>query len=279
MSATLVPLHVTRKVTGLDVLEQGGRTVIEEQYGLTFPEENRMSVSVDAPAFKYNNKKQPFKRNQRPNLGNTVRETYAQAIYSVVKTTPGNTLITMPSYTEAEWAGTILRNHAEIDAAQVLIDESSTNLETEQMKQEFFQKDNGILVTGAHGTLTEGIDYKGQRLGAVVCCGVPIENTNNIYSQATRTAYEFEFGKSNGFEYAFTVPAVHKTRQALGRVIRTADDVGVRVLIDKRYTDANDWDNVRGLLSPNEKREFQDVSPDSLFTQLDAFWNYHGDSS
>lgn len=235
-----------------------------------------MSFAIDAPAFKYDNKKQAFDRFGKPNTNNDVRDTYAQTIYSVVETTPGNVLITMPSYTEAEWAGELLRDHPEIDSSRILIDESSTNFETEKMKQEFFESDNAILVTGAHGTLTEGIDYKGERLNAVVCCGVPIENTNNVYSKAVRTAYEVEFGKSNGFEYAFTVPAVHKTRQALGRVIRTADDVGVRVLVDERFTDSNDWDNVRNFLSPNEQREFQDVPSNALPNQLDAFWNYHG---
>jgi DNA excision repair protein ERCC-2 len=276
MSATLVPLHVTREMTGLDQLKQQGRTVNEEQYGLIFPERNRMSFSVDAPSFKYNNKKQPFDRRDNPNTNNSVRELYAQAIFNVVETTPGNVLITMPSYKEAEWAGELLRQTPSLDPSQVLIDASSTNYETEQMKQTFFDSDEAVLLTGAHGTLTEGIDYAGERLGAVVCCGVPLENTNNIYAKASRTAYEAEFGKSNGFEYAFTVPAVHKTRQALGRVIRTAEDVGVRVLVDERYTGADDWDNVRHLLSPNERREFQDVQPDDLFTQLEAFWEYHG---
>jgi DNA excision repair protein ERCC-2 len=274
MSATLEPIDVYREVTGIDELEAAGRPVLEAQFGLSFPEENRMSFSVEAPAFKYKNKGQPFGYQDNPRTDNEVRQSYAQAIYSVVQTTPGNVLIVMPSYSEAKWAGTLLKYNDDIEASRILIDESSSNTETEAMKRKFFRSDDAVLVTGALGTLTEGVDYKGDRLSAVVVCGVPIENTRNIYAKAVRTAYDFEFGRSNGFEYAFTVPAVHKVRQALGRVIRTDDDVGVRVLIDERYTENAGWDGVRDLLSPDERREFQDLDPDGLLPQLRGFWDF-----
>ena len=274
MSATLEPIDVYREVTGINELEAEGRPVLEEQFGLSFPEENRMSFSVEAPAFKYNNKGQPFGYQENPRTDNPVRQTYAQSIYSVVQTTPGNVLIVMPSYNEAKWAGKLLKFNEDIDASRILIDESSSNTETESMKRKFFRSDNAVMVTGALGTLTEGVDYKGDRLSAVVVCGVPIENTHNIYAKAVRTAYDFEFGRSNGFEYAFTVPAVHKVRQALGRVIRTDDDVGVRVLIDERYTENAGWDGVRKHLSPDERREFQDLDPEGLLPQLRGFWEF-----
>jgi len=44
------------------------------------------------------------------------------------------------------------------------------------------------------GTLTEGVDYSGDRLAAAVVCGVPIVNTSSPRTKAVRRAYDDEFG-------------------------------------------------------------------------------------
>jgi DNA excision repair protein ERCC-2 len=71
------------------------------------------------------------------------------------------------------------------------------------------------------------------------------------------------------------VPAVRKARQALGRVIRGADDRGVRVLVDERYA-RDRWDSVRGFLPETEREEFHPVSADMLSVGLDRFWTESG---
>jgi DNA excision repair protein ERCC-2 len=86
-----------------------------------------------------------------------------------------------------------------------------------------------------------------------------------------RTAYDDAFG--DGFDTALTVPAVRKARQAVGRVIRGPEEVGVRVLLDERYA-RDSWDSVREYLGP-EREEFQPVSPDMLSIGLERFWSQH----
>jgi DNA excision repair protein ERCC-2 len=82
-----------------------------------------------------------------------------------------------------------------------------------------------------------------------------------------RTAYDRRFG--DGFEYALTVPAVRKARQAVGRVIRGPEETGVRVLLDERYARGS-WNSVREVLGP-DREEFQPVSPDMLSLGLERF--------
>ena len=127
-----------------------------------------------------------------------------------------------------------------------------------------------MLVTSLRGTLTEGVDYRGDRLHAAVVCGVPIINTSSPRTKAVRTAYDRVFG--DGFAYALTVPAVRKARQALGRVIRGPDEEGVRVLVDGRYA-RDGWDSVREFFPETEREEFQSVSSDMLSLGLDRFWD------
>jgi DNA excision repair protein ERCC-2 len=39
----------------------------------------------------------------------------------------------------------------------------------------------------------------------------------------------------NGFDYAYRLPGMQRVRQAVGRLIRTEEDSGDVLLIDKRY--------------------------------------------
>ena len=258
MSATLEPLEVFRAVTGLDALDHDGRPVVERVYGLDFPEENRASFAVKAPKFTYGNRGPPTESNR-------VREAHARAIRQVAAG-PGNVLVGMPSYAEAEWAAGVLREAADVDKP-VLLDESSADEATERLKAEFFDGPAKVLVTSLRGTLTEGVDYSGDRLHAAVVCGVPIVNTASPRTRAVRTAYDRRFG--DGFRTALLTPAIRKARQAIGRVIRGPDEVGVRVLLDERYA-GDSWDSVRDLLGP-DRAEFRPVGPEMLSVALDRF--------
>ncbi|MFQ3295332.1 MAG: DNA excision repair protein ERCC-2 [Natrialbaceae archaeon] len=268
MSATLAPLDVFAEVTGLRHLERvEGRPISERTYGLHFPAENRESFAVAAPKFTYDNRGPPATRGGQGDPGeeNETRRVYADAIRQVARS-PGNVLVGMPSYAEAEWAATVLED-SDVDKT-ILLDESSADDVTEDLKAEFFDGESKVLVTSLRGTLTEGVDYQGDRLRAAIVCGVPIVNTASPRTRAVRTAYDEEFG--DGFEYALTIPAVRKARQAVGRVIRGPQEVGVRVLVDERYA-RNSWDSVREYIPESES--FQAVSTDMLSLGLDRFWD------
>jgi DNA excision repair protein ERCC-2 len=275
MSATLAPLDAFETVTGLDHLEREGRPVVERTYGLQFPGDKRASYAVDAPKFTHDNRGPPPDPAEDDTeaadaaeddlRANEVRRLYADRLQDVAGS-PGNVLVGMPSYAEARWAATVLDDRVEKD---VLLDESSDDRATETLKEEFFTGAPKVLVTSLRGTLTEGVDYRGDRLSAAVVCGVPIINTASPRTRAVRAAYDREFG--DGFRFALLVPAVRKARQAIGRVIRGPDEEGVRVLVDARFA-RDSWDSVRDLLPESEREAFQPVSPDMLSLGLERFW-------
>lgn len=270
MSATLAPLDIYRRTVGLDQLAEEGRPVKEIVAGLPFPAKNRESCAVNVEKFTYGNRG-PSNPHYRDREQDGLRKQYASMIRDVVRTTEGNVLVAMPSYDEGEWAADIVREDPSIDKP-VFVDESSSNDETEALKAEFFAGEGKVLTTSLRGTLTEGVDYDGDRLAACVSCGVPITSINGPVPNAIKTAYEREFGKKNGFNYAFTVPAVRKSRQALGRVIRGSDEIGVRVLIDRRWATSYNWDDVRDFLPEYERDDYAPVEPDELADCLDRFW-------
>lgn len=273
MSATLEPLDVFREVTGLNRLAADGRPIEERTYGLTFPSENRTSFAVDVPKFTYENRDSPGSESD-------TRRMHTDAVAEVARS-PGNVLVGMPNYSEAEWIAGALEEQVD---KPVLLDESSDDAETESLKGEFFAGDDKVLVTSLRGTLTEGVDYRGDRLAAAVVCGIPIINTASPQTRAVRTAYDRRFGDGaasggqgppasrSGFETALLVPAVRKARQAIGRVIRSPEEVGVRALVDARYA-RDSWDSVREYFPEAEREEFQPVSPDMLGLGLERFWD------
>jgi len=304
MSATLEPFDVYRRVSGLDALasadadgdrraeaapgagdgngsgEESGRRVGTARYGLAFPEENRASWVVDLPPFTYRNRGAPTTDFEEMT---PTRAAHAGALATVARSR-GNVLCCLPSYAEAEWAVEFLRERVD---RPVLRDRSSDRAETDAMLGRFFQSDGvaRVLVTSARGTVTEGVDYAGDRLHAVAVAGVPYANTATPRMEGVVTAYDRAFGDATadggdgapgrttaaGFEYAVKVPAVRKARQALGRVIRGPGECGVRLLLDRRYRpDAPR--SVADALADWERAEFDTVSPDMLEFALSGFW-------
>lgn len=271
MSATIAPMDIYTELTGLDYYEEMGGTVTHSRYDPSFPPENNLSVTLDLPDFTYTNRGDPGSRTE-------LRERYAKAITSVARTTEGNVLICMPSYKEARWIAKRLRANNCV-SKPVMVDQSSSEQATKELKQEFFAGRSKVLTTSLKGTLTEGVDYKGDKLNGCVVCGVPIDNVKSPKVQAVHRAYQERYQNNYqlGFEYGLTLPAVRKTRQALGRVIRSNDDVGVRILIDHRYTIGEDEGGLRHYLSPTEQDQYEIIDDEAVLERkLKEFWKEKG---
>jgi DNA excision repair protein ERCC-2 len=259
MSATLSPVEVYEQTVGIDQLEQ---PTASDVFDLNFPEENRGSYIVPLTSFTGGNRENSTKFN-------VVRKEYAEAITDVIDNAEGNTMICMPSYNEAAWIGDLVEDWLD---KKVYVDQSSSNDETIEMKSRFEKEEAAVLTTSLRGTLTEGVDYSGDRLSNVIVCGVPLTNPYSNHSEAIKTAYAVRFGRENAFDYSFSVPALYKTRQAIGRVIRNSSDVGTRVLIDQRYTPGG-RKSVSELLSKQERSEFVEVPKDTIGAVIKGFWS------
>jgi DNA excision repair protein ERCC-2 len=79
-----------------------------------------------------------------------------------------------------------------------------------------------------------------------------------------------------GWRYAVEIPTIRKTRQALGRVLRSPEDFGARLLLDERYTERASREMgkyaVRGTFPAEERAEIVDVAPEKLKFALLNFY-------
>ena len=120
----------------------------------------------------------------------------------------------------------------------------------------------GFCVLG--GLFSEGIDLKGDRLIGTVIVGVGLPGLS-LRQNEIREYFNRKNGR--GYDYAYVYPGMNKVLQAAGRVIRSADDAGVAVLIDSRFHTAA----YRALFPPHwsQMRRVRDTA--SLRRLLAAF--------
>jgi DNA excision repair protein ERCC-2 len=254
MSATLRPFEVTEAVLGLD----GPETLA---YGQQFPEERRRTFVVDGPSLFASRRGDPG-----------VQDTVTDAIDDAIRFTPGNTLAFFPSYAEAE------RYHERLDVeATTYLDRPGTP--AHDLRERFTADDDAVLLTSLWGTLGEGVSYDGDDARTAVVVGVPYPHLDERM-EAVQAAYDAAFAiegpDSAGWRYAVEVPTIRKTRQALGRVVRSPEDFGARVLLDGRYTERAEIEEpryaVRGTFPAEERAEMVDLEPGKLKFAMRNFY-------
>ena len=264
MSATLRPFDVTEDVLGLD-------DPVTLAYGLGYPEENRRTFSVESPAL-FSSARDDAE----------VQDVVASTLRDTIRFTPGNTLLFFPSYAEAERYYERLGGGGEglsgfASAGTLYLDEAGTP--TEDLRRTFVQSDDATLFTSLWGTLAEGVSFDGDDARTVAVVGVPYPHLSDRM-EAVQDAYDrvYDRRQDAGWRYAVEIPTIRKTRQALGRVIRSPEDFGVRVLLDKRYTAASDGMGkygVRDTFPPEEREELIDVGPEKLKFAMLNFYSDH----
>jgi Rad3-related DNA helicase len=89
-----------------------------------------------------------------------------------------------------------------------------------------------LLLAVLGGAFAEGVDYPGEMLSEVVVVSPALPQVGP--ERELLKAY-FDDRYERGFEYAYLVPGMTRVVQAAGRLIRSAEDRGVIVLICRRF--------------------------------------------
>ncbi len=257
MSATLRPFDIVKTTLGIS------RETCEIAYPTSFPPDRRLTIAVSVPPLFAKNRD-----DQRTNQA--VEETLSDA----VEFTPGNVIIFFQSYAEARRYYTKLNEQLTIP---VFLDE--VGVSSQEIREEFFrigeQGGKAVLVSYLWGTLSEGIDYRDGRGRTVIVVGVGYPALNDR-TNAVESAYDHMFGYGAGWDYAVQIPTIRKIRQAMGRVVRSPTDYGVRILLDGRFlTEAPKKFgkfSVFGVFPPDERDEFVDVEPERVKYSLKNFF-------
>ncbi len=90
---------------------------------------------------------------------------------------------------------------------------------------------NNLLFSVISGRLSEGIDFPAQSLELVILVGLPYPKPT-AKQRALYEYYDIKYGK--GWDYAVFSQMLRKTKQCLGRVIRSETDRGMGIILDYR---------------------------------------------
>ena len=187
-------------------------------------------------------------------------ERFASYIAAALQVKKGNYIAFFPSYRFLEEVYEKFQRYQTEDIICIVQEQSMDEEKREAFLQAFDQDRSesliGFCVMG--GIFSEGIDLTEERLiGAfLVGTGLPqVCNEREILKKY------FDRHGENGFSYAYLYPGMNKVLQAAGRVIRTAEDRGVILLLDERFLERQyqevfprEWDDYEiGTLKTAEK--------------------------
>ncbi|MDE7477406.1 MAG: ATP-dependent DNA helicase, partial [Lachnospiraceae bacterium] len=219
-SATLLPIQYYKKLLG------GEPTDYEVYAKSTFNEEKKALLIANDVTSKYTRRSaEEFQR-------------IAQYIDEVVRQRHGNYMVFLPSHLFLEQVySCFMDRYYDADMMECIVQEDyMSEAEREEFLQRFQENETaesiliGFCVMG--GIFSEGIDLKHDSLiGAlIVGTGIP-----QVGCERELLKQYFDARGENGFDYAYRYPGMNKVLQSAGRVIRTAEDIGVVALLDERF--------------------------------------------
>jgi DNA excision repair protein ERCC-2 len=244
-SATLKPFDYYAKLSGLDPA-----SLDTAEFGCPFPTERRKLLIIPEISTKYS---------QRDRNAQKI----AEAIRRIAAVRPGNYFAFFPSF---EFLGKVRAVFAPPPGFQVI--EQAREMRVEDINavvEHLRRRDIPSLVFAVQGgVFAEGVDYPGETVIGAFIVGPPLP-VFDLEREEMRSYYQRNYRA--GFDYAYTFPAMAKTIQAAGRVIRSETDRGLIVLMDNRFLDPaysrtmpSDWFDTspRELVSRQILREVQE---------------------
>lgn len=246
-SATLRPFDFYQKLTGL-----ASRKLKVAEFSSPFPRSQRKLLIIPQVSSKFSERQRHYPR-------------IAQIIEKIIALKQGNYLAFFPSF---DFLQKVLA-HLTLPPGFSLFTQhpGMKKTEVENILKELKQGERaylGLAVQG--GTFAEGIDYPGEMVIGAFVVGTALP-TYSSEREGMKQYYQEQYGQ--GFDYAYTYPAMARAVQAAGRVIRSPTDRGLIVLMDQRFTELSfaqsmpqDWFE----LGP------QELVPKSILKEVGEFW-------
>jgi len=249
-SATMVPTNYFRNVLGLDMSAPG--IILPSP----FPPEHLHILCANRISTLYRDREK-------------TKESVTHAIAALVTGRKGNYLVYFPSYEYMTSVHQVF--HENYPAVETLVQSPGMTESERGLFLDRFRHDNDSTLVGfavMGGIFGEGIDLTGDRLtgAAIIGVGLPgLSPERGIIRDYFNTL------NGSGFEFAYMYPGINKVLQAAGRVIRSENDRGVILLVDRRFGS----NRYRSLL-PNEW-DIETIFDDKgISDSLSSFWNTVG---
>ncbi|MFQ6051216.1 MAG: ATP-dependent DNA helicase [Candidatus Hydrothermarchaeota archaeon] len=215
MSGTLTPLIAYRDLVGLN------EDSVMKSFPSPFPPENRKIIY----SLNVTTRFKDLRKN--PNLYRLLAKNIRDACNSV----PGNIIVFFPSF---ELMNRLMsyKIFDEIEKRIYIEEQGLSQIELVKLIEDFKENKNSVLLAVMGGRISEGLDFPGEELICTIIVGIPYPRPT-ISQQALERYLNRKFN-GRGFLYAYTTPAIQRLLQSAGRLIRSDEDRGIVVILDKR---------------------------------------------
>lgn len=251
-SATLLPVHYYKSLL----------STASDDYAVyaksPFDSGNRLLLLGEDVSTKYTQR------------GAAMYQKYAGYLLEIVRSRCGNYMAFFPSY---RFMGAVYEAfcsllEAEGDEVDHVIQSPYMSEEAREIFLENFEENRdrslmGFCVLG--GIFSEGIDLADDKLIGAVIVGTGLPQ---VCTERELLKQFFDAKGMRGFDYAYLYPGMNKVLQASGRVIRTAEDRGVILLLDERFRDQR----YRSIF-PREWDTYGWCSLGNISKRLECFWS------
>lgn len=195
----------------------------------TFPKENRLILGAKSATTQSNYRNNPENKNE-------IEKSISAAIIGI----KGNVALWFTSYEMMYQYSNYCKAIAKKANKTIFIEPKEAE-RVPYIINSFFDsginrlKKFGVLLAVCGGKLSEGIDYRGETLNGALVIGLPLASYS-VVQRAINTYFQKKYGNKNGMFISYTLPAINKALQAIGRVHRASDEKGVLFLCDSRFT-------------------------------------------
>ena len=219
MSGTLEPLEEYRDSMGL------GERCELVSYPSSFSSDNRRVFYTKDVSTKYD---ELLKDEQ-------VLPRMMKYVSGICNNFPKNTMVMFPSFNTMSMfrynEDFCKINRCMFYEEQEMSQSALMDLVSDFKKQGSKGSDGAALFSVMGGRISEGMDFPAEELEIAVIVGIPYPKPT-AKQRALQHYYEIKFNK--GWEYTVEAPTARKLLQSIGRLIRTENDKGVAVILDKR---------------------------------------------
>ncbi|MDE7274097.1 MAG: ATP-dependent DNA helicase [Lachnospiraceae bacterium] len=252
-SATLLPIQYYKKLLG------GEPTDYEVYAKSAFDEKKKALLIANDVTSKYTRRsEEEFQR-------------IARYIHEVVRQRHGNYMVFLPSHLFLEQVyDCFMEAYYDAGTMECIVQEDYMS---EAKREEFLlrfqgnETDESILIGFCvmGGIFSEGIDLKRDSLIGAIIVGTGIPQ---VGCERQLLKEYFDAQGEKGFDYAYRYPGMNKVLQSAGRVIRTAEDIGVVALLDERFLEPQ-----YRRMFPREWSQYEVVSVSKIAQKVENFWN------
>lgn len=246
-SATLKPFEYYAQLSGL--AESQLKTA---EFISPFSRDHRKLLIIPQISSKYSQRQQNYPK-------------IADAIQKIASLKQGNYFAFFPSF---DFMEKVLSQFIAPKGSLALRQERNMQREEIDHVIESLKTDQAHIVFAVQGgVFSEGIDYPGEMVIGAFVVGPPLPNFD-LEREQMRNYYEENY--SAGFDYAYTYPAMAKSIQAAGRVIRSEKDRGIIVLMDDRFIHPS---YVKSMPQDWFEDSAQELVSKQILKDIEDFWN------